>query len=110
MDGCEAGAHLLEKTWAKVAGSGDEGESVYGLNEDFKPLVVVVVGDGMSWVAVAITWYASPQAQEHGGIGPWRAALVWCSRSPERPHRVDRRSRGSGARLNAASSATNKAG
>lgn len=49
--------HLLEKTWEK--GAGDEGESVYGLNEDFRPLVV---GDGMSCVAVAITQDASPRA------------------------------------------------
>jgi hypothetical protein len=45
---CWGERHLFEKTWAKVAG--ELGESVYGLKDDFRP----VVGDGMSWVAVAI--------------------------------------------------------
>jgi hypothetical protein len=40
--------HLFEKTCAK--GAGELGESVYGLKEDFKP----VVGEGMSCVAVAM--------------------------------------------------------
>ena len=51
------GRYLWEKTWAKVVGRGEDGESVNGLKEDFRPLVV---GDGMSWVAVAITRNASP--------------------------------------------------
>lgn len=77
------GGYLLEKTWAKVVGSGDEGESVYGLKEDFRPLVV---GDGMSWVAVAITVYACPLVLVvHGEAGPWGEPLVGPSRSPKRP-------------------------
>ena len=40
--------HLFEKTWVKFAG--ELGESVYGLKADFRP----VVGDGISWVAVAM--------------------------------------------------------
>jgi hypothetical protein len=41
-------AHLFEKTCAN--GAGELGESVYGLKADFRP----AVGEGMSWVAVAM--------------------------------------------------------
>jgi hypothetical protein len=53
----EGERHLFEKTWAK--GAGELGESVYGLKDDFKP----VVGEGMSWVAVAMA--PSPSVQIH---------------------------------------------
>lgn len=55
---------------------------MYGLNEDFRPLVV---GDGMSWVAVAITRCASPRAVVHGETGPWGEPFVWARRSLKRP-------------------------
>lgn len=43
-------AHLfVEKTWAN--GAGELGESVYGLKADFR---WPAVGEGMSWVAVAM--------------------------------------------------------
>jgi hypothetical protein len=47
-------SHLFEKTCAN--GAGELGESVYGLKADFR---WPAVGEGMSWVAVAMLHLAS---------------------------------------------------
>lgn len=48
----DGGRHLFEKTWEK--GAGELGESVYGLKADLRWLAAACVGEGMSWVVVAM--------------------------------------------------------
>src|SRR4051794_1854183 len=46
-------SYLLDEGNAAPKGAGELGESVYGLNADFMPCV----GEGISWVAVAMPFY-----------------------------------------------------